>query len=123
MSENIALREQVIKLQFEIDNNVGAGDVGTVKGRLEAKLLELGSLVKELGNVQQSAEDRRAMRRRSGVKVSPKKSLDQRNWKNALTISEVTGGADGRLPPIVEGKYYPRRTLGCADSGLDKGHD
>ncbi|KAL8678147.1 MAG: hypothetical protein Q9186_005479 [Xanthomendoza sp. 1 TL-2023] len=111
LSENIALREQVIKLQFEIDNNVGAGDIGRVKGILEAKLSELGSLVQELGNVQQIAEDRRAIRRKSGVKASPKKSPDQRNWKNALTISEVTGGADGRLPPIVEGKYYPRRTL------------
>ncbi|KAL8810269.1 MAG: hypothetical protein Q9200_002709 [Gallowayella weberi] len=111
LSENIALREQVIKLQFEIDNNVGAGDIGMVKGRLEEKLCELGSLVQELGNVQQIAEDRRAIRRKPGVKASSEKSPDQRNWKNAQTISEVTGGADGRLPPIVEGKYYPRKTL------------
>ncbi|KAL8798699.1 MAG: hypothetical protein Q9182_006450 [Xanthomendoza sp. 2 TL-2023] len=111
LSENIALREQIIKLQFEVDNNVGAGGIVVVKGRLEAKLSELGSLVQELGSVQQIAEDRRAIRRKSGVKASPKKSPDQRNWKNALTFSEVTGGADGRLPPIVEGKYYPRRTL------------
>ncbi|KAL8734366.1 MAG: hypothetical protein Q9166_001564 [cf. Caloplaca sp. 2 TL-2023] len=111
LSENIALREQVIKLQFEIDNSVGAGNVSTVKEQLEVKLLELGGLVQELGNVQQSYEDRRARRRRSGVKDSPKRSPEQRNWKNALTISEVPGSVDGRLPPIVEGKYYPRRTL------------
>ncbi|KAI4232429.1 MAG: hypothetical protein LQ349_005019, partial [Xanthoria aureola] len=111
LSENIALREEVIRLQFEIDNHVGSGNISTVKARLEVKLLELGGLVQELGNVEQSTEDRRALRRRSGAKVSPKKSPDQRNWKNALTISEVTGGADGRLPPIVEDKYYPRRTL------------
>ena len=42
---------------------------------------------------------------------SPRRSPDQRNWKNALTLSEVTGGTDGRLPPIVEDKYYPRRTM------------
>lgn len=111
LSENIALREEVIRLQFEIDNHVGSGNISTVKARLDVKLLELGGLVQELGNVEQSTEDRRALRRRSGAKVSPKKSPDQRNWKNALTISEVTGGADGRLPPIVEDKYYPRRTL------------
>ncbi|KAL8780403.1 MAG: hypothetical protein Q9213_006488 [Squamulea squamosa] len=117
LTENIALREQVIKLQFEIDNNVGFGNISTVKGRLEAKLLELGGLVQELGNVQKSAEDRRALRRRSGAKVFPKSSPDQRNWKNALTISEATGGVDGRLPPIVEGKYYPRRTLDADELG------
>lgn len=111
LSENIALREEVIRLQFEIDSHVGSGNISTVKARLEAKLLELGGLVQELGNVERSTEDRRALRRRSGAKVSPKESPDQRNWKNALTISEVTGGADGRLPPIVEDKYYPRRTL------------
>ncbi|KAL8721496.1 MAG: hypothetical protein Q9225_001841 [Loekoesia sp. 1 TL-2023] len=111
LSENITLREQVIKLQFEIDNHVGADSIGRVKGKLETKLAELGGLVQELGSLQQSAEDRRAIQRRSGAKSSPKKSPDQKNWKNALTISEVTGGADGRLPPIVEGKYYPRRTL------------
>ncbi|KAL8910158.1 MAG: hypothetical protein Q9171_004536 [Xanthocarpia ochracea] len=111
LSENIALREEVIRLQFEIDNNGSSGNFSTVKGRLETKLLELGALVQELGNNQKSTEERRALRRKSGVKVSPRTSPDQRNWKNALTISEVTGGADGRLPPIVEGKYYPRKTL------------
>ncbi|KAL9602228.1 MAG: hypothetical protein Q9219_001952 [cf. Caloplaca sp. 3 TL-2023] len=111
LSENIALREQVIKLQFDIENNVGVESISSVKGRLEAKLVEFGELVQELGSLQQSAKDRRASRRRSGAKKSPKKSPDQRNWKNALSISEVMGGSEGRLPPIVEGKYYPRRTL------------
>ncbi|KAL8893297.1 MAG: hypothetical protein Q9192_005411 [Flavoplaca navasiana] len=117
LSENIALRQQVIKLQYEIDNNTGLGSINTVKGRLEAKLLELGGLVQELGNVQQSAEDRRALRRRSGAKSSPKISPDQRNWKNVIPFSEGNGGADGRLPPIVEGKYYPRRTLDAEELG------
>ncbi|KAL8702158.1 MAG: hypothetical protein Q9201_004550 [Fulgogasparrea decipioides] len=111
LSENIALREQVIKLQFEVDNNAGLASITAVKGRLEAKLVELGGLVQELGTVQQSAEDRRALRRRSGAKASPRKSPDQKDWRNGATISEVMAGADGRLPPIVEGKYYPRRTL------------
>ncbi|KAL9049455.1 MAG: hypothetical protein Q9206_005518 [Seirophora lacunosa] len=111
LSENLSLREQVIKLQCEIDHNVRADSINTVRCRLETKLGELGSLVQELGSLRRNAEDRRAIRRRSGVQVSPKKSPDQRNWKNGLTISEVMGGADGRLPPIVEGKHYPRRTL------------
>lgn len=94
-----------------MDHNVRADSINTVRCRLETKLGELGSLVQELGSLRRNAEDRRAIRRRSGVQVSPKKSPDQSNWKNGLTISEVMGGADGRLPPIVEGKHYPRRTL------------
>ncbi|KAL8877242.1 MAG: hypothetical protein Q9198_004705 [Flavoplaca austrocitrina] len=117
LSENIALRQQVIKLQYEIDNNTGLGSINTVKRRLEAKLLELGGLVQELGNVQQSVEERRALRRRSGAKGCPKISPDQRNWKNVIPFSEGNGGADGRLPPIVEGKYYPRRTLDAEELG------
>ncbi|KAL8998562.1 MAG: hypothetical protein Q9169_002402 [Polycauliona sp. 2 TL-2023] len=117
LSENIALREEVIRLQFEVDKNGGLGSITTVKGRLEAKLLELGGLVQELGNVRQSAEDRRALRRKSGTKGSPKASPDQRNWKNGITISEYAGGVEGRLPPIVEGKYYPRRTLDAEELG------
>ncbi|KAL8671860.1 MAG: hypothetical protein Q9168_003650 [Polycauliona sp. 1 TL-2023] len=117
LSENIALREEVIRLQFEVDNSGGLGSVITVKSQLEAKLRELGGLVQELGNVQPSAEDRRALRRKSGTKGSPKASPDQRNWKNGLTISEFAGGVEGRLPPIVEGKYYPRRTLDAEEFG------
>ncbi|KAL9586746.1 MAG: hypothetical protein Q9212_000692 [Teloschistes hypoglaucus] len=116
LSENILLREQIIKLQFQIDNNLASESIGSVKQSLEAKLVELGSLIQELGNVQQDAEGRRALRRKSGVKSAAKQSPDQRNWKNGLTISEVMGGADGRLPPIVEGKYYPRRTLDADDA-------
>ena len=85
--------------------------VDIVKGKLEAKLTELGGLVQELGNVQRNVESQRAQRRRSLSRNSPKKSPDQRNWKNALTLAEVTGGADDRLPPIVEDKYFPRRTM------------
>lgn len=85
--------------------------VDIVKGKLEKKLAELGGLVQELGNVEKNVDSQRAQRRRSLNRSSPKRSPDQRNWKNALTLSEVTGGADGRLPPIVEDKYFPRRTM------------
>lgn len=84
--------------------------VKVVKGKLEAKLAELGGLVQELGIVQNSIDSQSAQKR-SINRSSPKISPDQRNWKNALTLSEVTGGADGRLPPIVEDKYFPRRTM------------
>ena len=114
LSENVSLREQVIKLHNEAEQSTELAvfeSVNNVKGNLEAKLSELGRLVQELGNVQKNVDGQRKQRRRSILRNSPKRSPDQRNWKNALTLSEVTGGADGRLPPILEDKYYPRRTM------------
>lgn len=112
MSENIALRERAIRLQYEIDkgpSNSILKDVGSLKGRLETKLAELGELVHDLSKIQ--LESRRSPRPKSASKNSPKRSPDQKNWKNTFTLSEVTGGVDGRLPPILEDKYFPRKTL------------
>ena len=114
LSENVSLREQIIKLHREAETStelVVLESVNNVKSSLEAKLSELGRLVQELGNVQKNVDGQRKQRRKSILRNSPKRSPDQRNWKNALTLSEVTGGADGRLPPILEDKYYPRRTM------------
>ena len=104
----------MIKLHYEGEKAAGRGlldGVHMVKSKLEAKLAELGGLVQDLGNVQNNIDNQRTQRRRSMNRSSPKISPDQRNWKNALTLSEVTGGADGRLPPILEDKYFPRRTM------------
>lgn len=114
LAENVSLREQIIKLHYEVEKNTSQSvqdNVDSIKAKLEAKLAELGGLVKELGDVQKSAEKKRTKKRNSIGRTSPKRSPDQRNWKNALTLSEATGGVDGRLPPIVEDKYYPRRTM------------
>ena len=85
--------------------------MGTVKGKLDAKLTELGGLMQELGKIQKTAENHQSHKRKSMGRVSPKRSPDQKNWKNTLTLSEATGGGEGRLPPIVEDKYFPRKTL------------
>lgn len=114
LSENVSLREQIIKLHYEVEKHTSRAvqdNVDSVKAKLEAKLTELGGLVQELGKVQNNVESQRSHKRKSMNRSSPKRSPDQKNWKNALTLSEVTGGADGRLPPIIEDKYYPRRTM------------
>ncbi|MCJ1392216.1 hypothetical protein MMC18_005083 [Xylographa bjoerkii] len=114
LSENLVLREKVISLEHELENRPkqeALEDLGFVKDKLEAKLAELGGLVFELGRAHKSAIATAAPSRRQSRGKSPKRSPDQRSWKNALTLSEVTRGQDGRLPSIVEDKYYPRRTL------------
>lgn len=114
MGENASLREQVIKLHYDAEKSASKSlleSVDIVKSKLEAKLSELGGLVKDLGYIQKTTEKQHAQRRESVNMSSPKRSPDKRIWKNALTLSEAVRGADGRLPPIMEDKYYPRRTL------------
>lgn len=47
----------------------------------------------------------------------PARSPDPKNWKNTLSLSDVAQGhghgpeGSGRLPVILEDKYYPRRTM------------
>ncbi|MCJ1461700.1 hypothetical protein MMC07_000298 [Pseudocyphellaria aurata] len=114
LSENIALRERIISLQYEVDKRPGRATLagmGTIKEKLEAKLTELGGLVQELGSIQVAVENPRSPKRKLMNQNESKRSPDQKNWKNNLTLSEVTAGGDGRLPPIVEDKYFPRKTL------------
>jgi hypothetical protein len=78
------------------------------KKLLEGKLKELVDLVGGLGNasVIESSKASKAARQLAA------RSPDQRNWKNTFTLSEVTGNLDGRLPPILEDKKYPRSSIG-----------
>jgi len=114
LSENVSLREQVIKLHYEVDNSTGSqglNGVDGVKTKLESKLAELGDLLRELGEIKSNAAKQRPQRRKSLTGSSPRRSPNQRDWKNRLTLSEVTRESDGRLPPIIEDKCFPRRTL------------
>lgn len=115
LSENITLRERIISLHHEVEKRPGRAmldGLSAVKGRLESKLTELGELVQELGVVTAAGERRRSSKRRS-IDRSSSKKLDpgQRTWRNGLSCSEFAGGLEGRLPPILEDKYFPRKTL------------
>ena len=118
LADNIALREQVIKLQAEVDKNASTRaleDVDGVKGKIIDRLKELGDIVGELGAL--TIAPRRALpspKSSRPPKRSPRLSLDGNDWKNTLTLSEATAAQEGRLPPIVEDKYYPRLSLKCA---------
>ena len=110
----MSLREQIIKSQYEAEKSTNTfilESVDGVKGKLEAKLAEFGKLIEELGEVKRNTEAQQPRKRQSISHDLLRRSPDQKIWKNTLTLSEVTGAADGRLPPIVEDKYYPRRTM------------
>ena len=113
LGENVSLREENIQLHHEAEKNTGRQvleGVDIVKGHLEAKLSEIGNLVQQLGKVRKNVDPRRAQKRTS-IDRSRRRSSEQRIWKRDPAPSEVAEGADIRLPPIMEDKYYPRRTL------------
>ena len=127
----------MIKLEHELEVGgrfqLQTRFVESIRSKLEDKLSELGGLLGELGSLQSTKRVKELKGTASGNRRSsssspshhrqysgsPKRSPDQRNWKNALTLSEVTYGGqqgqgddgNGRLPAILEDKLYPRRTL------------
>ncbi|KAH0555631.1 hypothetical protein GP486_006422 [Trichoglossum hirsutum] len=83
--------------------------VEDIKKLLEDKLRELGGLVSGLGAISLDASPRNFRVRRSP-------GQDQKNWKNTFTLSEVTSNHEGRLPPILEDKLYPRLSIDSNES-------
>jgi hypothetical protein len=116
LTENLGLREQILRLQSEAEPSRRekiSNHVSETKSKLEEKLLEVAALVTSLGDVPARTVER------TPTKTSTKENLsrtpDRKNWKNICTLSEAAGLEDGRLPPILEDKYYPRRTLELVD--------
>lgn len=111
LRENAALREQVISLSQDVERFEAArslsNEICTYKDKLASKLAELGSLVDELGmmpqkfrKVSEQRKDSNTERRQSGI-FPPKR----------MAIGPDGGEEDGRLPVILEDKYFPRKTL------------
>jgi hypothetical protein len=103
----VSLREQIIKLQAQADRDGSRQALEHVKGVkriLEGKLRELGDLVGGLGAISLDVSPGTFRLRRSP-------GQDQKDWKNTFTLSEVTSNHEGRLPPILEDKMYPRRSI------------
>lgn len=112
LSENITLRKENIRLQHALESSgvqTALDHVDSVKAKLNAKMTELAELMSELGAAQ-SVLPRPEPMERLAQRRTPKCSPNQRTWKNAATLAEEAE-QEGRLPPIVEDKYFPRRTL------------
>ncbi|KAL4896341.1 hypothetical protein BDV59DRAFT_133069 [Aspergillus ambiguus] len=112
LAENVSLREQVITLGNELERFEAAkllsDGVYDIKAKLDSKLAELNNIVSGLGalprnfNKTISQDDGNADRNLSdhhspALKPQPESNQDTED--------------DGRLPVILEDKYYPRKTL------------
>lgn len=135
LSENIELREQVIKLQAVLDkrdrSKVALENVEATKKQLEGKVAEMQELVKSLGQVISFSPqgttpsdtyvadlrpDKILIQTWLDVaKPTPKQrayivSPEQRTWKSGLSFSEVMG-TEGSLPAISEDARSRRSSL------------
>ncbi|KAJ5112098.1 Shugoshin N-terminal [Penicillium argentinense] len=109
LSENVSLRGQIITLTQENERLKAAkflqNGVYEMKTRLDTKIAELNGLVSELG----------ALPRKAG-KLPQGKSFDSDRPRTEapprLNDPDYSADVDdGKLPAIMEDKYYPRRTL------------
>lgn len=113
LAENVSLREQVITLTHDIERLEAAkmlhDGVYEIKSRLDAKLAELNDLASDLGMLP------RKVGKLGGEKLGaepdrPKATAPES--RSRMTDSEYNAAVEeGKLPAILEDKYYPRRTL------------
>jgi hypothetical protein len=112
LADNLGLRGQILRLQNELDNGNAqrtAAYAIHIKSELEAKIQEIGALLGGLGETPIPVN--KATTQGRITRASPNTSPDQKNWRNMCSLSEAMAGQEGRLPPILENKQYPRKTL------------
>lgn len=108
LSDNLSLREQVLQLQNTLESQQlrpSFENIDAVKAKLEAKMMELGGLVAELGNMKKEDPRPRCRSQLAATRRSP----DERQWRSGLGLQEVE---NQMLPTITEDKHYPRHTMG-----------
>jgi len=103
LTENLDLRTQIIQLHGELDDvsrNQIVDHVEAVRMQLELKVAEFAGLLTEMGTVGEEPRRRRMNRSlaRPTTARPPSAALDLRS-------------GDEKLPTIVEGKHFPRKTL------------
>ncbi|KAF2227243.1 hypothetical protein BDZ85DRAFT_1019 [Elsinoe ampelina] len=98
-SENLALREDIIRLQNQLTDSpddIQLSDIDLIRQNLQQKVEEVLGVVSELGQYKKREQ--------------PKRQSDPSLWKPAIPNLRLAG-PELRMPAIVEGKQYPRRTL------------
>ncbi|OJD19237.1 hypothetical protein AJ78_00767 [Emergomyces pasteurianus Ep9510] len=117
LAENVALREEVIAANQELENFQRNGQLGSeidnLKSKLDAKLAEFGSLIADLGSLPRRRGLAAKPKQRpidGGFQISPEAVRRRSLMKAARETTD-----EGRLPAIAEDKFYPRLTLESED--------
>lgn len=105
LRENASLRQQVISLRNDVEKYEAAklleDGVYDFREKLDIKLAEIGSLVAELGRLP----------RKAGRVCQSTAGTERQNSGRHRRIVLDTAEEYGRLPVILEDKYFPRKTL------------
>jgi hypothetical protein len=114
LAENVSLREQIISLNQDLERSQSQRDltdgINDAKEKLEAKLVELGDLVTDLGLLPQRTWKSAEAKRRSEPTECEKSPKSHRRRSSTKISRETVVVEDERLPVILEDKYYPTVT-------------
>ncbi|PWY64712.1 hypothetical protein BO70DRAFT_366936 [Aspergillus heteromorphus CBS 117.55] len=115
LSENVSLREQVINLTREVERYEAVksfkDEVHDIKAKLDNKLLEFNSLLTELGTLPLRLCNKFDETPVLAEQKQPTQSILDWRSKPINCVTSPTNNEAGRLPVILEGKLYPRKTL------------
>ena len=114
LAENIELREQIIKLQLDLDSRPEIDLLDSLKPlqiQVQSKLVEIGDLVKELEKVHVKVEGRRAQGTSAVQRLQREEPVVPRVSKAKIFRLEPQS-QDGRLPTIIEDKCFIRQSTG-----------
>jgi hypothetical protein len=104
LAENLELRGQIITQETQPYRSRNfISHVGEIRSELDSKLQEIATLVAKLDRPVKEA--RRSSTGTRLPKAKPRTSEERMQMMESLVDQE------GRLPAIIENKYYPRRTL------------
>lgn len=114
LSENLELRGQILTLEKEVENSKAqrvADHALEIKAKLEAQLVEWGSLLSGLG-LEPPVKRRDAVGRRiSQSRMSMGRRSPRKSLRDLAREAEARAKDEGRLTPIMEHKTYPRMTM------------
>lgn len=106
LAENLNLREDILRLQSQLciaERQVTSNSLVSVKDQLEAKLREFGSLISELGTLQELGFNQ-------SENLSARRHPDPTSWRPDVPLAALNGQAY-RMLGIMEEKNSPGGTL------------
>ncbi|KAI1275795.1 hypothetical protein F5Y07DRAFT_389655 [Xylaria sp. FL0933] len=119
LSENLQLRSEVLRLKTELEGSQAhrvAEHALQIKEKLEAQLIEWGSMLAGLGHEPlPRSRSPRALKKprlqRSSIGRTRASDWRRRETIGSMEDLEAAALQEGRLPPLWEDKTYPRETL------------
>lgn len=114
LSENLTLNGRILELERELDESRGAQRIADhaleIRAKMEAQLAEWGAMLQGMG--MEPAAKRHASASPSAREIrNPRRSPEATRRPRDCKDNQAAALQESRLPPIMEHKTYPRRTM------------